>query len=124
MDFELLNAGASLLPVVSDGLRAVVNRFTGGAGAEPANVEERIALVQADTERLEALAAMDRIGDTYSWVNAVRGLMRPAIATMLVVSYSGVAVVTGNPPPGLEDFAQMAAFYMFGERTLRYNRRN
>ena len=34
MDFDILNAGTALIPVVSDGLRGIFARITGGAGAD------------------------------------------------------------------------------------------
>lgn len=122
MDFDFLNAGTALLPVVSDGLRGIFARITGGAGAEPQNIDERVRVMEADTERLRALAELDSIGDTYRWVNAVRGLVRPLTAFGLVSAYGITAAFFGNPDPTLADFAQMAAFYYFGERTASYAR--
>lgn len=52
----------ALLPALGDGVRALFQKFTGGAGAKPANVGEVIQLMQADTDRLKAIAAMEQGG--------------------------------------------------------------
>lgn len=122
MDFDILNAGTALIPVVSDGLRGIFARITGGAGAEPQNIEERVQIMEADTARLQALAQLDSVGDTYQWVNAIRGLVRPLTAFGLVSAYGITAAFFGNADPTLAGFAQMAAFYYFGERTTAYAR--
>lgn len=117
MDLNLISAGTAFIPVLSDGLRGVFARFTGGAGAEPQNAQERISMMAADTERLQALAALDNVGETYKWVNAVRGLVRPLTALGLIATYAGVVAISGAADQTLADFAMMAGFYYFGERT-------
>ena len=49
-----------LLPALTDGLRGVFAKITGGAGGNPQNVDERIKLMAADTERLKALSEIGR----------------------------------------------------------------
>ena len=47
----------ALMPAVMDGVRGIFAKFTGGAGGTPQNMQERIQLIQAETEKLKALAA-------------------------------------------------------------------
>lgn len=114
----------ALLPVVSDGARAVVNRVTGGAGAQPSNVDEVIRLNESEVNRLQALAAIDSVGDTYKWVNAVRALQRPGV-TAVVLGAFGAAVATGSVEiqDQIQPYVQAVTFYLFGDRTYSHFRR-
>lgn len=110
----------ALLPAAADGIRAVINRVTGGAGAKPANVSELIQLMQADTDRLKTLAQLDQVaGQIHPIVADLRALQRPALATLILVSYMA-AVFVGEASPATLDmlgsYAQMVTFYLFGDR--------
>ncbi|WP_102796768.1 hypothetical protein [Bowmanella denitrificans] len=114
----------AFIPVLSDGVRALVNRFTGSAGAKPANVGEVIQLMQADTEKLKALAELDRTGNVSLWVANIRALQRPVIGLSVITGYV-VAVNTGASPETqiqLGQYASMVTFYLFGDRTWQYIR--
>jgi len=111
----------------ADGARGLFNRLTGGAGAKPANVEETVTLMEAETARMHALAKLDAVGEVSRWVNNVRALQRPAAALAIIAGYLGA--VTAGAPDGvvleLGGYAQMVTFYLFGDRTYMYlqNRR-
>lgn len=109
-------AAAAFIPVISDGVRGVFARLTGGAGARPQNVEEAIALQDADTARLTALAALDSAGETYKWVNAVRALQRPFAVALVLGSYVGARFTLDVMPDDLTAYASAVTFYLFGER--------
>lgn len=116
----------ALIPVASDGMRALINKLTGGAGAKPANVGEVVTLMEAETKRLEALAKIDQTGANVSaWVNNIRALQRPVAATMIIGGYLGSfwlvtdQAITAN----LGTYAQMVTFYLFGDRTYMYMRK-
>ena len=51
----------ALVPAVADGFRGIVAKFTGGAGGQPQNVEERVKLMEAEAAKLQALAALDGV---------------------------------------------------------------
>jgi len=83
----------ALVPAVSDGIRGVVSRLTGGAGAKPQNIDEVIKLMAAETEKLKALAQLDTPTGTISvWVGNIRALQRP-FAVGVVVLVEGSLVV-------------------------------
>ena len=112
---------AALLPVASDGVRAIINKFTGGAGAIPSTPEQHLAMVDSDIKRLEALAKLDTVGSNVSsWVNNVRALQRPVAVCLCVGGYL-IAVYT-NSDHAIEvgELARMAVFYLFGDRTYMY----
>ena len=112
----------ALLPAATDGVRALINRFTGGAGAVPSNPIEAIKLMEADTARMAALAKLEGTGVTYKWVEAVRKLQRPLMGAAAVSAY----VVAMHSDVELSTVAELGAwvqayfFYLFGERSYMH----
>ncbi len=107
----------ALLPAVSDGLRGVIARVTGGKGAQPQNLQERIELMKAENERLSIVAKLDEPGNVHMWVADLRALQRPGLATVVLVAYA-VAVHQQLPADTIEQlgqYAQMVTFYLFGQ---------
>lgn len=110
----------ALIPMFSDTVRGIVNKFTGGAGAQPANVNEAILLMKAETERLQAVAALDTPSPNISkWVADLRAATRYVIAIIVVLN----AVVTVYVPGMPEAFVDMSVTlagsvwsFLFGER--------
>jgi hypothetical protein len=119
----------SLLPAVADGARGLFARLFKGKGAQPQNVTEVIALMNADTEKLKTLAALDApSGDSYKWVNAVRSLQRPVVSGAVIIGYLLACYGVGDPSQGTVDtlaqYASMVTFYLFGDRTYSYIKGN
>jgi hypothetical protein len=74
----------SIVPALTDGFRGLFAKWTGGAGGQPQNIQERIQLMQADTERLKALAQIDTpSGEPSLWVVNIRGIFRYAAITII-----------------------------------------
>lgn len=87
----------AVLPMLTDGVRGVFAKLTGGAGGMPVNVDERIRLMQAETEKLKALADLDRpTGDVSRWVADLRASFR-YLAIIAIWLVTGAAVVMGAP---------------------------
>lgn len=109
----------ALIPVATDGIRAVFNRLTGGAGAKPSNVTEVITLMEAETKRLQALAEIDAAGPNVStWVNNIRALQRPVASGLIITGYLSTFYIQadGAIVENLGQYALMVTFYLFGER--------
>lgn len=102
---------AALLPSVIDFGGKMFDRFFGSA--KPQNVGEYVQLSDADTRRLQALAALDQGGQSYRWVAAVRELQLPAVVVAVIGTY-----VAGGEVDGLPQFAAAVGFYLFGERFM------
>lgn len=115
----------AVLPALADGVRGLIARVSGGAGAAPANVGEAIQLMEAETRRLQALADIDKAGDVSRWVSNVRAMQRPAACGLIIVGYL-VAVMAKADQRVLDDlalYARMVTFYLFGDRTWTYLKR-
>ncbi|MES2367192.1 MAG: hypothetical protein V4563_15045 [Pseudomonadota bacterium] len=109
----------ALVPAITDGARALIGKFTGGAGAQPQNVAEAIQLMEAQTKRVQALAELDKLPDGASlWVINLRGAFRyivtgGAVAAAIVGTYTNV-----NPVflALLYDLAGASMSFIIGER--------
>jgi hypothetical protein len=111
---------SAVLPGAMDWIGALVNRWTGGAGALPKNVDEVIKLKQAEVAQLEALAKLDAPGPNVSpWVSDLRASFRPIIAIGSLCVAIAATFVTGLPEEALATiymFASTVTAYLFGER--------
>ena len=111
----------ALVPVASDAIRGIVGKFTGGSGAQPQNVAEAVQLMQAETERLKALAELDKPAENISqWVSNLRASFRYIAAGLVVLA--AVSTLYIDVPPeyvGLSwDAAGSVWSFIFGERLL------
>ncbi len=117
----------ALGPAVVDGVRGLIARITGGAGAAPQNMDERIRLMDAETKKLEALSKLDfPSGSVSPWVADLRGAGRWICAILTLCVTFGTAI--GDPRnPNLEFLAglsQSVWFWLFGEKVyLRFGGR-
>ena len=110
----------ALLPAAADGIRGIISRFTGGAGANPQNVEEVIKLREAENKRLEIISQLEGQGETYKWVEAVRKLQRPTVVAVTLITWAIVFLNPQTYDDFTRDVVQASAssvwFYLFGER--------
>jgi hypothetical protein len=112
----------SLIPVAVDGVRGLINKFTGGAGAKPSNPDDVVKLMEAETKRLQALANLEGTGQTYKWVEAVRKLQRPfyGLAALIMYMWAISSDVDAATVTEISQWVQMFGFYLFGDRTYMY----
>src|SRR4051812_19507861 len=108
----------ALIPAAADGLRGIFSKITGASGARPQNIAEVIKLMDADTARLQALAALDQPGGVHQWVADVRALQRPFAVALIVAAYFYALFASDRLPQstleGITQYAQMVTFYLFG----------
>lgn len=114
----------ALLPAAADGLRGIFSRITGGKGALPQNIGEVVQIMNAETDRMRALAQLDTpTGELYKWVSSFRALQRPALSTLIILGYM-IAVFASDASQETLDmlgsYAQMVTFYLFGDRAYNY----
>lgn len=116
----------ALIPALTDGVRGIFAKFTGGAGGTPQNITERIQLMQAETSRLQALAEIDKpVGEPDKWVTNLRTSFR-YVAIILIWVATVAAVFTPTIPEGITlimlDLSGACMSFVIGERmylTLR-----
>lgn len=109
----------ALMPVFADGVRGLFSKLTGGAGGNPQNVAERIQLMQAENDRIKALAEIDKpSGEVSQWVANIRGIFRYAIVTLIIIVTAAavVAKVDGAIVAALLDLSGASMSFIIGER--------
>jgi len=110
----------ALVPMVTDTVRGIINKFTGGAGAQPNNVAEAIQLMKAETERLQAVAALDTPNPNISkWVADLRASCRYIIAILVVLNAIVCMYAPGVPEDNIVMSLTLAGSvwsFLFGER--------
>jgi len=85
----------ALVPAFSDGVRGIIAKFTGGAGGQPQNVEERVKLMEAEAAKLQALAALDGVnGEPSKWIINLRASLRYIIISAIMLF---TAIIVFNP---------------------------
>ncbi len=120
MGFILTTLLPMIVPALADGIRGVFSKITGGAGGSPQNVAERIQLMQADTERVKALAQIDTpIGQPSQWVVDTRAIFRYA-AIMCIWLVTAIAIFSTGIPESvvsaLLDISGATMSFVIGER--------
>lgn len=109
----------ALAPAITDGIRGLIARFTGNAGAQPVNVDERIRLMEAETNRMTALAMLDQPGGIPAqWIVNVRAIYR-YVAITLIWLLLWWAVATDQQPAltmVLLDMCGATLSFIIGER--------
>ena len=77
----------ALVPALTDGMRGLFAKLTGGAGGTPQNMQERIQLIEAETEKLKALAQLDTPnGEPSKWIINLRACYRYVIVSFILLA--------------------------------------
>lgn len=109
-------------PLIKSGGQALINKFSKGEQYKPANVDDAIKLMGAETEALKArIAVADTSDPSYPWVAALVKLQRPIIVYGTISGFMLMALFDLGTPEAaktLSDLANIVIFWLFGERTL------
>lgn len=108
----------ALVPVAAESIKQLIVRWTGGVRAT--SVDEQIRLMKAESDRLQALAALDQPGGTPSqWVIDLRASARYIGALSVIAVGIGSLYVADLPElvriTALEA-ANIAFGFLFGSR--------
>lgn len=119
MSLLLTTLVPALLPALGDGVRGLFAKFTGSAGANPQNVDEKIQLMEAQTAKLKALAEIDKpSGQASAWVTNLRESSR--YVAVIAVMLNGFIQSAFNDDPTIVllslELASSGFFFLFGDR--------
>jgi len=107
-------------PALKDGAMALVKKWTGDAAAKPANVQEAILLMQAETEQLKVRNTVgDAEGATYPWVIAAIKLQRPIVVYGTLLTFICMTSYNLGTPQTRVFIANLTSTvicWLFGER--------
>ncbi|MDP2167466.1 MAG: hypothetical protein Q8J64_03945 [Thermodesulfovibrionales bacterium] len=121
----------ALMPAVADGLKGLFQRFF--RGEKPVTAAEQIELMRAETEKLRAIASLDRPSENISpWVSNLRASFRYIAAGLIITGTLLFTLIyfwmSHESPEGkalpaalgvLELFLELSASvfsFMFGDR--------
>jgi hypothetical protein len=115
---------AALAPVGVEAVKAAVSRWLAPDVFKPATIEQYSTMQNLQLQWFKAVTDAGGSGITYQWVEAVKQLMRPTVAAIVILTWanqhgflwSHAALDTGS----VDNFASAIGFYLFGDRTLFY----
>lgn len=110
---------AALGPLAVDLGKSLIGRFIQTDTYKPVNINEYVQMRQVDLEMFKAMNNVGGAGTTYPWVEAIVRLMRPAVAVVVLGTWSFMEI-TGDSSATVANFASAVGFYLFGDRTLFY----
>lgn len=120
--FDPLSLLAIFGPLAVDAGKALINKYVAPAEFKPATIDQYVQMRQLDLQMFEAMNNAGGSGTTYPWVEAVVRLMRPTVA-VIVLGIWAYSKTYGVPSDAIDNFAAAIGFYLFGDRTLFYARK-
>ena len=108
----------ALLPALADGFRGLFQKLFGGT--KPISVDEQVKLMQAEIEKLKAIAELDKpYGEISRWVADLRASFRYLAAGVIILTTVISLFVPGVNPDFVNLMLQLTASvfsFMFGDR--------
>lgn len=116
----------ALIPIVTDTVKSIVAKFTGGAGAKPQTVDEEIKLMGAKIDYLKAMSELDKAsGLAARWVYSLRESFRYIAASAIILNaivagalYYAFTAVSFDYVELSWAYAGSAFAFIFGDRVL------
>ena len=118
-----LSALAILGPLVVDGGKALINKYLSPAEFKPATIEQYVQMREVDLRMFQAMNEAGGANPSYPWVDAIVRLMRPTVA-LIVLGTWAFSKLNGTPSEAIDNFAAAIGFYLFGDRTLFYAKKD
>ena len=112
---------AALGPLAVDLGKSLISRFIAPTEMKPANVDEYVKMRQMDMDMYKAMNDAGGANPSYPWVEAIVRLQRPAVAAVVLLSWAYLTM-NGQSSLTVDNFAAAIGFYLFGDRTLFYDR--
>jgi len=112
---------AALGPVAVDLGKSLINRFIAPEQFKPATIEQYAKMKEIDLEFFKTMNEAGGGNPSYPWVEAIIRLMRPVIGIIVLSTWAYLAIVgDGVVNEQVSNFASVIGFYLFGERSLFY----
>lgn len=114
---------AALGPLAVDLGKSLIGRFIQTDTYKPVNVDEYVKMRQLDLDMFKAMNDAGGTNPSYPWVEAAVRLMRPAVAMIVLGTWASMKL-SNMDSASVDNFAAAVGFYLFGDRTLFYARKN
>lgn len=86
-------------------------------------MDEYVKMSQFDLDMFKALNDAGGANPSYPWVEAIVRLQRPAVVVIVLLTWL-VLRLNSIQSDSVDNFAAAVGFYLFGDRTLFYSRKN
>lgn len=114
---------AALGPLAVDLGKSLIGRFIQTDSYKPVNVDEYVKMRQFDLDMFKAMNDAGGTNPSYPWVEAAVRLMRPSVGVIVLGTWAYLKL-NNIPSESVDNFAGAVGFYLFGDRTLFYARKN
>lgn len=112
---------AALGPVAVDLGKSLINRFIAPDQFKPATIEQYAKMKEIDLNFFKVMNEAGGGNASYPWVEAIIRLMRPLIGIIVLSTWAYLALIgNGVVNEQVSNFASVIGFYLFGERSLFY----
>lgn len=114
---------AAFAPLALDLGKSLIAKFVSPDQFKPATIEQYVQVKQLDLEMFKALNEAGGTNPSYLWVEAIIRLQRPLVA-LIALGVWAYTHLAGVPSSEVDNFAAVIGFYLFGDRTLFYVKKN
>lgn len=120
--FDPVTLLAALGPLAVDLGKSLINRFIAPDVFKPATVDEYVKMRSLDLDMFKAMNEAGGANPSYPWVEAIVRMQRPFVA-LIVLGIWAYMTASGQTSEAVNNFAAAIGFYLFGDRTLFYTRK-
>lgn len=120
--FDPVTILAALGPLAVDLGKSLINRFIAPDVFKPATIDDYTKMRSLDLEMFKAMNEAGGANPSYPWVEAIVRMQRPFVAAVVLATWAGMTVA-GQSSESVNNFAAAIGFYLFGDRTLFYTRK-
>lgn len=120
--FDPVTILAALGPLAVDLGKSLINRYIAPDVFKPATVDEYVKMRSLDLDMFKAMNEAGGSNPSYPWVEAIVRMQRPFVAALVLATWAYMTVA-GQTSEAVNNFAAAIGFYLFGDRTLFYTRK-
>ena len=120
--FDPVTILAALGPLAVDLGKSLINRYVAPDVFKPATIDDYVKMRSLDMDMFKAMNEAGGANPSYPWVEAIVRMQRPFVAAVVLATWAGMTL-TNQSSESVNNFAAAIGFYLFGDRTLFYTRK-
>lgn len=120
--FDPVTIAAALGPLAVDLGKSLINRFIAPDVFKPATIDDYVKMRSLDLDMFKAMNEAGGANPSYPWVEAIVRMQRPFVAAVVLGTWAFMTM-SGQSSDTVNNFAAAIGFYLFGDRTLFYTRK-
>ena len=120
--FDPVTILAALGPLAIDLGKSLINRYVAPDVFKPATIDDYVKMRSLDLDMFKAMNEAGGANPSYPWVEAIVRMQRPFVAAVVLATWAGMTL-TNQSSESVNNFAAAIGFYLFGDRTLFYTRK-